>query len=266
MSRERLEEHRRLWESKPALRAVYAVWFVVLLRELEGARSVLEIGAGPGFFSVHARRQAERTRWLAADVVAAPWNDLAADAASLPFPGAAFDAVAAVDVLHHLAEPARFFAEARRVLRPGGRIAVVEPWVTPLSFPVYRWLHQEGCRPRLDPWRPFGERAADGKDPFDGDAAVVWSLVRKTPADRWRALGFAPPRVTALNGFAYLPTLGFRPGSLVPLAAVPALVRLDRWTARLAPVTGLRALVVWTALPEGPVGRLRGRDRTLPAA
>lgn len=248
MSRERLLEHRRLWNAKPVLRDVYEVWFDALLEELGDARDVLEIGAGPGFFSEHAREHARGRRWLAADLVPAEWNDLAADATSLPFGGAAFDAIAAVDVVHHLARPADFFQEARRVLRPGGRVVAVEPWVTALSFPVYRWLHQEGCRPRLDPWRPFGEATSDGKDPFEGDAAVVWSLVRKTDASRWHQLGFEPPRVTVLNGFAYLPTLGFRPGSLLPRRLAPLLIGLDRWTARLARWTGLRALAVWQRL------------------
>jgi SAM-dependent methyltransferase len=177
--------------------------------------------------------------------VPAGWNDLAADAMRLPFPEGTFDAIAALDLVHHLSGPAGFFAEAHRVLRAGGLIAAVEPWVTPLSFPVYRWLHQEGCRLGLDPWQPFGGGEAGGKDPFEGDAGVVWSLVRKTGPERWHALGFEPPHVTVINGFAYLPTLGFRRGSLVPRPLLPLLLGLDRLGAPLARWTGLRALAVW---------------------
>ena len=109
----------------------------------------------------------------------------------------------------------RRFADAV-VLRPAGRIAVIEPWVSVLSFPVYRWLHQEGCTLGIDPWDPFGHPATDGKDPFQGNAAVLWRLVRATPTARWLELGFEPPRVTRLNGFAYLMSLGFRKASLLP--------------------------------------------------
>jgi SAM-dependent methyltransferase len=248
VSRERLEEHRQLWNAKPVLRDVYSVWFDAVLAELGDARDVLEIGAGPGFLSAHARLRAGGRKWLAGDLVPAEWNDLAADATSLPFARAAFDAIAAVDVVHHLARPADFFQEARRVLRPGGRVVAMEPWVTAMSFPVYRWLHQEGCRPRLDPWQPFAKVTSDGKDPFEGDAAVLWSLVRKTSAAQWHRLGFDAPRVTVLNGFAYLPTLGFRPGSLLPRRLAPLLIGLDRFAAPLARWTGLRALAVWTRL------------------
>jgi len=241
----RLEDHRRLWNAKPALREVYAVWFEAVLDAIAGAADVLEIGAGPGFLTERARARDGVRRWVSADLVPVPWNDLAADAGRLPFPADTFDAIAAVDVVHHLPEPARFFREARRVLRPGGRIATIEPWVTPLSFPVYRWLHQEGCTLGLDPWNPFGHEVTDGKDPFEGDAAVLWRLVRATPASRWRELGFAPPRVTRLNGFAYLLSLGFREASLLPASLAAPIIKADRGLSPLSGWLGMRALAVW---------------------
>lgn len=48
-------------------------------------------------------------------------------AESLPFPTACFDTVAFSQSLHHVADIARAFAEARRLLRPGGAIIVIEP-------------------------------------------------------------------------------------------------------------------------------------------
>ncbi|MEZ0089749.1 methyltransferase domain-containing protein [Streptacidiphilus sp. EB129] len=50
-----------------------------------------------------------------------------ADAARLPFGAAAFDACRIERVLQHVADPAAVLAEARRVLRPGGTLAVCEP-------------------------------------------------------------------------------------------------------------------------------------------
>ncbi len=46
---------------------------------------------------------------------------------ALPFPSATFDVVLAIDTLHHLADLPASLAEARRVLRPGGRLIAVEP-------------------------------------------------------------------------------------------------------------------------------------------
>jgi SAM-dependent methyltransferase len=49
------------------------------------------------------------------------------DAYALPFPDASFDCVVAAEVLEHLPDDARAIRELRRVLRPGGRIAVTVP-------------------------------------------------------------------------------------------------------------------------------------------
>src|SRR5690242_3708582 len=51
----------------------------------------------------------------------------AADAARLPFADGSFDAVLFRDLLHHLPDRARALDEARRVLKPGGRLTLVEP-------------------------------------------------------------------------------------------------------------------------------------------
>jgi SAM-dependent methyltransferase len=244
MSRERLLEHRQIWAEKPVLARVYRPWFEALLAQIPPGGRALEVGAGPGFLAQEARRSRADARLLAMDVLQAPWNDLVGDGLRLPVGDGRLDTVLGLDLVHHLARPAAFFTEVARTLAPGGRLAVVEPWVTPLSFPVYRWLHQEGCRPGLDPWDPFG--VGEGtKDAFDGDAAVVWSLVRRTSASRWKELGFQPPRVQVLNAFAYLLSLGFKRGSLLPTGFVPAVQALDDALAFASPLLGLRALSVW---------------------
>jgi SAM-dependent methyltransferase len=245
MSREQLEEHRRVWREKPALQDVYRVWFDLIRESIPAGGRVLEVGAGPGFLKAYVRERDPALRWSASDVLRAPWLDLAANGLRLPLSAGGTDAIVGLDVLHHFAHPQHFFTEAARVLRPGGRIVVVEPWVTAFSYPIYRFLHQEGCTPGLDPWNPFSLAPDAAKDAFDGDAAVVWSIVRSTPASQWRELGFAPPRIVVLNGFAYLASLGFKPGSLLPRPLVAPLQGLDRLLGGAARWLGLRALAVW---------------------
>lgn len=52
---------------------------------------------------------------------------VAADATRLPFPGGAFDAVIAAEILEHVPDDAAALAEIARVLRPGGTLAVTVP-------------------------------------------------------------------------------------------------------------------------------------------
>jgi len=203
---------------------------------------VLEVGAGPGFLEDAARERRPDLRWIASDLHAAAWNDLAADATRIPLRPAAVDAVVGLDVLHHLPDPASFFREAARVLRPGGRVGLVEPWITPLAWVVYRFFHQEGCRLSVDPWRPFPGPA---KDSFEGDAALAWKIVRATKPAGWHDLGLLAPRVVRVNAFGYLLSLGFRPASLLPPSLVGPMAAIDRSTRVLAPVTALRAVLEW---------------------
>jgi SAM-dependent methyltransferase len=243
MSVEKLAEHAQIWKDKPELRLVYSVWFDALLSQAPQGGRVVEVGAGPGVFADYARRLRPDLRWASTDLARAPWNDVVADAQALPFRTGCADVVLGIDILHHLAQPRAFFAEAARVLRRGGRLAMVEPWVTPLSFAVYRFFHPEDCAEPADRWSPFA--AAEGKDLFDGNAAVPRAIVSATGAAEWSHLGLEPPRTDLINGFAYLLTLGFRRRSLLPFRMAPAALWVDRRLAVLARLAGLRARLVW---------------------
>jgi SAM-dependent methyltransferase len=240
-----LAEHRRVWKAKPALRQIYEVWFDAVLGEAPLAGRVLEVGAGPGFLSNHARSTRPDLKLVASDIEVSPWQDLTTDCMRLPFRSQSLDTIVGLDFLHHLAHPAWFFAEAARTLVPGGKIAVVEPWVTPFSYPIYRWLHQEGCRLGLDPWDPFRVDGTKSKEAFQGDGAVVWRLLQTTTVARWQGLGFAAPRRRLLNAFAYLASLGFTSPTLLPRVLVRPLLDFDLAAQALAPWLGLRAFVVW---------------------
>lgn len=150
---------RRVWETKYALRACYRGWFERLRPFIAPGCSV-EIGAGSGHF---------KTLWpelIESDVVATPYVDLVADGMRLPFASASLGNLLVVDLLHHLADPHLFFDEAVRVLRPGGRVLAIEPYITPFSWLGYRLLHHEDIY--------FGgyHRDADKSDPWAGNLAL----------------------------------------------------------------------------------------------
>ncbi len=187
-----LARHRAVWEARPELRQVYREWFARLLGAVEGLDPVVEVGAGPGFLKEFA------PHLVATDVVAGLRVDVRCDADVLPFRSASVGGLVLVDTLHHLPRPLDFLAEAARVLQPRGRVAMIEPWITPSSWVLYRYFHHEDCRLGVDLTRPFG---GDDKAALDGNAAIPY-----------------------LIGLPYLVTFGFKVERPLP----PALQRLAR--------------------------------------
>jgi ubiquinone/menaquinone biosynthesis C-methylase UbiE len=96
------------------------------------ARQVLEVGCGTGHwlgllsplgYSVFGL---DRSAGMLHRARAAGALNLArGDAGALPFPAASFDLVFCVNALHHFTEAAQFISESRRLIRPGGALAVI---------------------------------------------------------------------------------------------------------------------------------------------
>jgi ubiquinone/menaquinone biosynthesis C-methylase UbiE len=101
---------------------------------------ILEIGFGHGRTIERAARATTGARFAgidhAEDMVAALARRAhrlveagrlelrAGDSSSLPWPDATFDGAYAVHTIYFWQDPARHFSEVRRVLRPGGRLAL----------------------------------------------------------------------------------------------------------------------------------------------
>jgi len=228
-----VRQHRETWALRPELRAVYHGFFATLLEAAGGRRPIVELGAGPGFFREYCPES------ISTDVIFTPWVDVVGDGCRMPFREASAGAVVMLDVIHHLPKPLDFLAEVSRILRPGGRLVAIEPWITPLSYILYRYFHHEDCVLSIDIAQPF---RSTGKQAFDGNAAIPYRLVRSLQTRPTAGLRLV--RCEPFLGLAHLATLGFKRQRSVPGSIICAAELCERIAGPLGRLASTRALLV----------------------
>jgi SAM-dependent methyltransferase len=165
-----------------------------------GAR-LLDVACGPGSLAAAAARRgavAVGVDFSAAMIAAARKRFPSAEfrqgnAEALPFPDERFDAVAMNFGLLHLAQPEQALREARRVLRPGGRIGFTV-WCRPEEA-VGLALVLDAVKANGNPAAPLppGPPFFRYSDPSESQRALL-------------AAGFTQPEVTHIPQFWRLPS------------------------------------------------------------
>jgi SAM-dependent methyltransferase len=138
---------RRIIREKKFLRRIYDEWYQAIGAALPpGEGPFLELGSGPGFLKEVIPGV------ITSEILDLPGVDVVLDGQELPFRSHTLRGIVMIDVLHHLSQPRRFFAEAARCIGPDGVIIMVEPWVTPWSRFIYRRFHPEPFCPDAVAW------------------------------------------------------------------------------------------------------------------
>jgi SAM-dependent methyltransferase len=171
-----------------------------------GSGKVLEIGSGAGFFS---ERMPEL---ISSEILFIPGISIVLDGCQLPFRSGSLRAVLMTDVLHHIPEARRFFSESARCVRPGGVIAMIEPWRTPWSEIIYRNFHHEPFEPDVVHW----EFSSTG--PLSSaNGALPWIIFERDRNQFAREFPeWTIESVRPMMPFRYLLSGGFSAGTLQP--------------------------------------------------
>jgi len=172
-SPERTILHGEVIRSKHFLKRLYIEWYQLL----KGAVSYhddgtyIELGSGAGF--VKELMPSVTT----SDVMELPGVDKVFYAESIPFGASSVDGIIMIDVLHHIPAPESFFKEASRVLKPGGRIVMSEPWNSMFGRFIYKNFHHE-------PFDPDGGWTIPSTGPLSGaNGALPWILFERDRKD-----------------------------------------------------------------------------------
>jgi SAM-dependent methyltransferase len=128
-----LRDYSRQAETYDETRAASPSVLGPLREALAGApgRRLADIGGGTGNYARALREEGwdplviDREPAMLAHAAAKELDTLVADAQRLPLADASVDAAMLVSMLHHVEDPAAALAEARRIVRPGGRLALM---------------------------------------------------------------------------------------------------------------------------------------------
>ncbi|MFM8392713.1 MAG: class I SAM-dependent methyltransferase, partial [Acidobacteriota bacterium] len=218
--------------SKPFLSSLYAEWYGMIAANFTPGQKVLEIGAGAGFL------KELMPGLITSELFEVPGVDLVIDAQAMNLETATLDGIVMTDVFHHLPDSPRFFAEATRVIKPGGLIVMIEPWNTGWGRLIYQNLHHEPFQPEVMEWKfpPGGPLStANGALPW-----IVMERDREEFTQRFPSLKIE--RITPLMPVSYLISGGVSMRSLVPGWSYPIVRHLEKLFVESQ--TGMFALII----------------------
>jgi SAM-dependent methyltransferase len=193
----------------------YRSIFKLLPEKINGP--VIELGSGGGFLKEYI------PDLITSEILAIPTVDVQFDGQSMPFKHASVRAVVMLDVFHHIPDTSTFLAQVAHILKPGGRLIMIEPWVTPWSRFVYRYLHHEPFRPEVNDWR-----FQKGGPLTGANSALPWMVFdRDRQKFEYRFPELQIKKIRLHTPFCYLVSGGLTFKSMLPAALYPLCRRLE---------------------------------------
>lgn len=233
-----LLRHRNIWNSKKILRDIYKDWYKKIISDLKlPDNKTIELGGGSGNFKEFYPGV------ISSDIEKQDWLDMSFDAHEMPFDDDSVTNIVMLDVFHHLADPVRFLNEAFRVLEKGGRLIMLEPFPSPVSYFVYKFLHPEPLDFRKD---YFSVIYTEEKDPWDSNQAIPYLIFYKHSDKFIQLFGskFLVLKKEKLSCVIYPLSGGFENRSLIPESLTGLFFGMEKIFSPLKSLMAFRCYIV----------------------
>lgn len=168
-SPERSLIHKNIIQQKRFLKSLYIDWYNKL-RKFSGYNSegvFVELGSGGGFV------KELMPGVITSDVINLPDIDLVFGGENMPFENESVDGIMMIDVFHHIPDPRGFLSEVNRVLKPGGKLVMSEPWNSAWPRFIFTNFHHE-------PFDPSGNWGIINNGSLSGaNGALPWIVFER---------------------------------------------------------------------------------------
>lgn len=218
-------QHREIILRKKFLKKIYIRWyrsFIGQFKDLPNGK-IIEIGSGGGFI------KSLDNRIITSDILPFPHCDMAFSAEKMPFEDNSVAAILMIDVLHHIPDSQLFFTEATRILKPGGKILMIEPANTAFARFIFQKFHHENFDPGAADW------TFPTSGPLSGaNGALPW-IIFSRDYDKFSKLfpKLTREKIKIHTPFAYLVSGGLTFKSLLPGWLYPAFSSFEFITSPL---------------------------------
>jgi SAM-dependent methyltransferase len=232
--------HSEIIRKKLFLKRLYIDFYKQFHRAVSDPEKkiLIELGSGGGFI------KDVMANVITSDILELSSADKVFSAINMPFKQASVNAFFMIDVLHHITDPRRFFTEALRCLKVGGKIVMIEPANTCWSRFIYKNFHHE-----LFDTHAKWELAAGTQGPLSqGNGALPWIIFTRDRKIFERE--FPSLRIVSIRNHTplrYLLSGGLSLRQLVPSFAYPAVKAIEYV---LSPVNNLVGMFVTIELEK----------------
>jgi SAM-dependent methyltransferase len=239
LHRDLIERNYQLWNRKPLLHRCYVEFHRMIAGRLSSVAGgkIVELGSGMG--NIHETIP----NCIRTDLFQYPWIDQVENAYKLSFADNTLSDLVMVDVFHHLRYPGNALREFQRVLKPGGRVIMMEPGISALGYVVFGPLHPEpiGTTRQIKWFAPEGW-SSDSIDYYSGQGNATRIFVQKFFADQltdWKVI-----EVKRIAALAYAASGGYSGPQLYPTFAYPFIKLLEKLLQPFPGLFATRLLVV----------------------